>query len=98
MPALADGRVGLSFGRVADEYERVRPEYTEEAVDHVAWGLGLEPTATVLDLAAGTGKLTRVLQRRFGWMGWSVRRHAPHPQRARPVRSVAEGSSPNWRL
>lgn len=65
MPALADGRVGLSFGRVADEYERVRPEYTEEAVDHVAWGLGLEPTATVLDLAAGTGKLTRVLQRRF---------------------------------
>ena len=62
---MPDGRVGLSFGRVADEYDRARPEYTDEAVDHVVRALGLGRSATVLDLAAGTGKLTRALQRRF---------------------------------
>lgn len=62
---MPDGRVGLSFGRVADEYDRARPEYADEAVDRVVSELGLRPTASVLDLAAGTGKLTRALQRRF---------------------------------
>lgn len=62
---MPEGRVGLSFGRVADEYDRARPEYVDAAVDHVVRDLGLEPSASVLDLAAGTGKLTRALQRRF---------------------------------
>ncbi len=53
--------LGLSFGRAARDYELGRPEWPEEIVD-VA---GLEPGATVLDLAAGTGKLTRVLMQRF---------------------------------
>lgn len=50
--------------------------------------------AVLASLFAPRG-LWGVLQRRFGWAGWSVRRQPPRVQRARPARSVAEGSSPN---
>lgn len=46
-----------SFEKAADVYERSRPGYPQEAVD---WLLASEPE-TVLDLGAGTGKLTRQL-------------------------------------
>jgi ubiquinone/menaquinone biosynthesis C-methylase UbiE len=46
-----------SFGGVADAYERGRPSYPPEAAQ---WLLGERPK-TVLELGAGTGKLTRVL-------------------------------------
>lgn len=46
-----------SFARVAREYERGRPGYPPEAID---WLLGPRPL-DVLDLAAGTGKLTSAL-------------------------------------
>jgi ubiquinone/menaquinone biosynthesis C-methylase UbiE len=46
-----------SFGGVADAYERGRPTYPVEAV---RWMLGDRPL-TVLELGAGTGKLTRVM-------------------------------------
>ena len=46
-----------SFGAVAEAYERARPGYPEEAV---RWLAG-EPPRDVLDLGAGTGKLTRQL-------------------------------------
>lgn len=46
-----------SFAEVADAYERGRPGYPEEAV---RWLVGDEP-ADVVDLGAGTGKLTREL-------------------------------------
>jgi SAM-dependent methyltransferase len=49
----------LSFGAVADSYDRVRPSYPEAAV---RWILGDAP-ARVLDLGAGTGLLTRTLLR-----------------------------------
>jgi SAM-dependent methyltransferase len=49
------------FDRAADAYERGRPGYPPEAVAHMAAELSLVPGATVLDLAAGTGKLTRML-------------------------------------
>ena len=66
MQALAEHRVGRTFGRVADQYERSRPEYPREAIAHAARELGLGPTSRVLDLAAGTGKLTRRLAEQFG--------------------------------
>ena len=46
-----------SFGEVADAYERARPGYPEDAV---RWLTGDEP-CDVVDLGAGTGKLTRSL-------------------------------------
>jgi SAM-dependent methyltransferase len=49
------------FGSVADAYERGRPEYPPAVVGAIAAELGLAPHAAVLDLAAGTGKLTRSL-------------------------------------
>lgn len=48
---------GRSFGAVADAYAATRPEYPIEAVRWVAG----PHTADVLDLGAGTGKLTRTL-------------------------------------
>jgi len=50
-----------SFEAVAAEYERWRPDYPEEALGWAAEALGLQPGARVLDLGAGTGKLTRGL-------------------------------------
>jgi SAM-dependent methyltransferase len=49
------------FDREAEVYERARPGYPPEAVDWFAAQLRIAPGARVLDLAAGTGKLTRLL-------------------------------------
>ena len=54
----------VGFARGAEVYERARPEYPAEAVDWVLQRLGLAKGAVVLDLAAGTGKLTRALHAR----------------------------------
>ncbi|WP_309647206.1 methyltransferase domain-containing protein [Nocardioides sp.] len=48
------GSAARSFGSVADVYDRGRPSYTRDAV---AWATSAEPL-TVLELGAGTGKLT----------------------------------------
>jgi SAM-dependent methyltransferase len=50
-----------SFYRAAVEYERARPGYPPAALD----ALPLDADAEVLDLGAGTGKLTRVLAERY---------------------------------
>jgi predicted RNA methylase len=49
------------FAAVADHYERGRPEYAPAVVEALISELGLAAGAPVLDLAAGTGKLTRAL-------------------------------------
>lgn len=49
------------FSRAAGAYERGRPDYPQAAVDWLARELDLRPGVTVVDLAAGTGKLTRAL-------------------------------------
>src|SRR5689334_20923777 len=52
-----DPRRALSFGAAAAEYDAARPTYPAEAV---RWTLP-DDAHRVLDLGAGTGKLTRVV-------------------------------------
>lgn len=59
IPAVA----AAGFDRAAAEYERSRPGYPSEVVDLLAAELPVHPRSRVLDLAAGTGKLTRGLVR-----------------------------------
>lgn len=49
------------FAAAADAYDRGRPDYSPEAIEALVRELGIGPGARVLDLAAGTGKLTRQL-------------------------------------
>jgi SAM-dependent methyltransferase len=51
-------RLSSSFGAAATEYAEHRPDYAEEAV---RWALSPAPGPRVLDLGAGTGKLTAAL-------------------------------------
>jgi SAM-dependent methyltransferase len=48
-----------------ESYERGRPPYPAEAIDLLVTELGIDPAATVLDLGAGNGRLTRALVGRF---------------------------------
>jgi 16S rRNA A1518/A1519 N6-dimethyltransferase RsmA/KsgA/DIM1 with predicted DNA glycosylase/AP lyase activity len=61
---MAEEKLGLTFGRVAGSYDRLRPEFAPAAVDYAVVSLDLSPRACVLDLAAGTGTLTRMLRTR----------------------------------
>jgi SAM-dependent methyltransferase len=49
------------FASAADAYEESRPAYPDDAVEWLVGELHLAPGRTVVDLAAGTGKLTRLL-------------------------------------
>ncbi|MEO6857557.1 MAG: methyltransferase domain-containing protein [Solirubrobacteraceae bacterium] len=49
------------FAAVAQEYERGRPDYEPAVVGALTAELGVSPGGPILDLAAGTGKLTRAL-------------------------------------
>jgi len=83
------------FDRAAEEYERGRPDYPAQAVDLLAHELGIGPGTTVVDLAAGTGKLTRAL------IGTGARVVAVEPvagmraqlQRAVPAAEALEGTA-----
>lgn len=58
---MSDSEPGLSFGEAADAYDRGRLDWPAELLDAVPVPAG----AHVLDLAAGTGKLTRLLATRY---------------------------------
>jgi SAM-dependent methyltransferase len=51
------------FARAADAYERGRPGYPQELVEWVAKVTGIGPFSIVVDVGAGTGKLTRAVAR-----------------------------------
>lgn len=74
---------GTSFGSVAEVYERSRPLYPEDAV---RWLVGDTP-ADVLDLGAGTGKLTRQLVA----LGHRVVAVDPLPEMLAQLRAVVPG-------
>jgi len=56
------GRAGFETG--SDIYERARPGYPSEAVELLIGTAGLSADSLILDLAAGTGRLTRQLHQR----------------------------------
>lgn len=58
--------LATQFASVAEVYERGRPEYSPAVIGAAAAELALGPGDRVLDLAAGTGKLTKALVR-FGF-------------------------------
>ncbi len=78
-------RLARSFGGVADAYDRGRPGYPAEAA---AWLTGDEPL-TVLELGAGTGKLTEKLVA----LGHDV--HATDPDEA--MLEILRGNLPDVR-
>jgi ubiquinone/menaquinone biosynthesis C-methylase UbiE len=60
-PPRLDEIAATGFERAAADYERGRPGYPAAAVQRMRAELGIERGQTVVDLAAGTGKLTRRL-------------------------------------
>lgn len=60
-----DDQFAAAFNDAAQEYERGRPGYPPAATDLLIRELRLGRRSVVVDLAAGTGKLTRDLTRRF---------------------------------
>jgi SAM-dependent methyltransferase len=75
----------LSFGAVAEAYERFRPAYPVELFDMVMAYAG-RPVRTALEIGAGTGKATRLFARRGvmvtavepdGAMLAELRKHVP---------------------
>ena len=58
-------RAALGFAEGA-RYERSRPGYRSDVIEALCTNLAIDSRSTVLDLAAGTGKLTRELNGRAG--------------------------------
>ncbi|MGW7090233.1 class I SAM-dependent methyltransferase [Streptomyces sp. NPDC054871] len=97
-----DGMSGraLSFGPMAEAYERFRPGYPMELVDMVMEYAG-QPVRTALEIGAGTGKATRLFARRGiavtatdpdGDMLAELRKHVPSS--VQTVQAAFEGLRP----
>jgi SAM-dependent methyltransferase len=56
-----DPVAAAGFGRAAEVYERARPSYPPDAIDWLLARTGVGEGDTIVDLGAGTGKLTRLL-------------------------------------
>lgn len=78
----------LSFGSVADQYERYRLGYPEELVDSVVSYAG-GPLRYALEVGAGTGKATRL----FASRGIAVTALEPDAHMARVLDETTRGST-----
>ncbi|HEY7106688.1 MAG TPA: methyltransferase domain-containing protein, partial [Acidimicrobiia bacterium] len=56
------------FGAEADAYERARPSYPPDAVAWIVEALGITGGREVADVAAGTGKFTRLIEPTGAWI------------------------------
>ena len=63
---MADGSIARrdTFDRVADRYERARPDYPDALFDRLIDVSGLRPGDTILEIGCGPGKATLPLARR----------------------------------
>lgn len=59
-----DPRAATGFAGVADEYARGRPGYPADAIDQIVAELELNDASSVLDLAAGTAQVSRLIRNR----------------------------------
>ncbi|MFC7586281.1 class I SAM-dependent methyltransferase [Nonomuraea antimicrobica] len=93
----------LSFGEIAEAYERFRPGYPDELFD-VVMAYAAQPVRTALEIGAGTGKATRLFARRGvvvtatepdGAMLAKLRKHVPAD--VRTVRAAFEDLRPGER-
>ncbi|MGW4023074.1 class I SAM-dependent methyltransferase [Streptomyces sp. NPDC005009] len=93
----------LSFGVVAEAYERFRPGYPAELFDMVMAYAG-HPVRTALEIGAGTGKATRLFAQRGvtvtatdpdGSMLAELRKHVP--TNVRPLQAAFEDLRPGER-
>ena len=82
---MTDGPRRLSFGTMAEEYDRWRPSYPAAAVE---W-LAPSAPATVVEVGAGTGRLTTLLLTR----GRDVDAVEPDPR----MRAVLARNNPGAR-
>ena len=92
MTLHADRRRAGSFGEVAEQYDRVRPEYPVELVDRLLAG----GPRTVLDVGCGTGISSRLFIAR----GCTVVGLEPDPRMAEVARrsgvQVESGTIEEW--
>lgn len=58
-----DGTASAGFGAAAEAYERGRPDYPAALLEYLRHTVGMKPGWRVLDVGAGTGKFTRMLER-----------------------------------
>lgn len=93
----------LTFGVMAEAYERFRPGYPVELFDLVM-AYAAQPVRTALEIGAGTGKATRLFAERGiavtatepdGAMLTELRRHVP--ANAMPVQAAFENLGPGKR-
>jgi len=61
-----DPRAASGFAAAADAYRRGRPSYPAHAIAALVDAFDLTAASTVLDLAAGTGQLARLMRPRVG--------------------------------
>src|SRR5204862_6714831 len=57
-------RLGRTFDRAADLYQRARPDYPDELLDDLVAVTGLAPGDRLLEVGCATGKATLPLARR----------------------------------